>query len=33
MEHQDWEQYICKPKKNNNTNKNKEKRIIKRTKN
>ena len=29
MEHQDWEQYICKPKKNNNTNKNKEKRIIK----
>ena len=25
MEHQDWEQYICKPKKNNNDNKNKEK--------
>ena len=25
MEHQDWEQYFCKPKKNNNDNKNKEK--------
>jgi putative transcription factor len=25
MEHQDWEKYFCKPKKNNNDNKNKEK--------